>query len=89
MTIATTGTLGMNAKIQNLCTIFHGEALIQFYLLYNNVENTVTLNSDYYIKVSASYFYPVKCLSKQQSVMRLGMKKNAQPKSKTLCGALD
>ena len=56
MIIVTTGTLDMDAKIQYICTLVHSGALRQFDLLSSNVENTETLNVDYYIKGLALYF---------------------------------
>ena len=56
MTLAVTGNLDMEAKIQYLCTLVRGEALRQFDLLSSDVENTETLNVDYYIMCLALYF---------------------------------
>ena len=47
----------------------------QFDLFYADVENTETLNVDYYIKGLAFYFLPVNSLSKQKRAMRRGIKK--------------
>ena len=70
MTIAATWMLDMDMKIQYLCTIVQGKLLHQFDLLTNDVENTETLNVDYYIKSLALYFPPVNSLSKQKRAMR-------------------
>ena len=56
MTLATTGALEMDAKIQYLYTPIHGEGLRQFGFLSADVEDTETPNVDYYIKGLASYF---------------------------------
>ena len=56
MTLAATGTLDTDANIQYLCTLVHGEELHKFEMLSSDVENTETLNVDYYIKVLALYF---------------------------------
>ena len=56
MTLETIETLYMEPKIQYLCTLVRGEALRQFDLLSADVENTETLNVDYYIKGLALYF---------------------------------
>ena len=50
MTLASTGTLDMDTKIQYICTLVHEEALLQFDLLSAEVENIETLDVDYYIK---------------------------------------
>ena len=46
----------MDADIQYLRTLVRGEALNQFDLLSFDVENTETLNMDYYIKGLEFYF---------------------------------
>ena len=46
----------MDAKIHYIRTLSHGEALRQVDLLSADVENTETLNVDYYIKGLAFYF---------------------------------
>ena len=50
MTLPATGVLGMDANIQYLRTLVHGEALRQFEFFSADVEDTETLNVDYYIK---------------------------------------
>ena len=50
MTLAATGTLEIDAKIQYLRTLIRGEALCQFDLVSADIENTETLNVDYYIR---------------------------------------
>ena len=57
MTLANKWTLEMDVKIQYICTLFCGEALHQFDLLSSDVENTETLNVDYYIEGLVLYFY--------------------------------
>ena len=47
----------------------------QFELLSSDVENTETLNVDYYIRSLALYFTPLDSLLKQKFAMRRGMKK--------------
>ena len=62
MTLTSTGTLNMDSEINNLCTLVCGEVLHQFDLLYADVENTETLNVDYYIRGLSFYFLPVNSL---------------------------
>ena len=51
MTLAATGTLDTEAKVQYLCTLFHGEALNQFDLMSADVKDTETpLDVDYILK---------------------------------------
>ena len=40
ITLSETGTLDIDTNIQYLCTLVCGEALLQFYLLSSDVENT-------------------------------------------------
>ena len=56
MTLAATQTLDTDAKIHYICTLLCGEALRQFDLFSADVENTETLNVDYYIRGLAVYF---------------------------------
>ena len=77
MTLAASGTLKMDANIQYLCMLFHQEVLIQFDLLFAEVENIKTLNVDYYINSLALYFSLVDFLSKKNHLMCRGMKKHA------------
>ena len=86
MTLAVTGTLEMDAKIQYICTLVSGESFHHFELLSTDIENIETLNVDYCIKGLALYFFPVNSFSKKRVTCRV--MKNAQPKSMTLCGAL-
>ena len=66
MTLAATGTLVMDAKVQYLCTLFRGEALRKFYFLSTNVKNTDTsLTVDYLLKGLGWYFFHVNSLSKK------------------------
>ena len=62
-TIVVTGTLEMGVEIHYLHTLVGGEALRKFELLSSDVENTETLNTDYYIKVLALYLPPINSLS--------------------------
>ena len=64
MTLAATGTLDMDAKIQHICTLVRGEELRQFDLLSADVENTEDLNVNYHSKGLVLYFFPVKSLKK-------------------------
>ena len=50
MTLAATGMMEMDSKIQYLCMLVRGEALCHFDVLSANVENKETLNVDYYTK---------------------------------------
>ena len=50
MTLATSGMLEVVAKCQYLRTLFRGEALHRFYLLYADVEGEKNLNVDYIIR---------------------------------------
>ena len=59
MTLAATGTLEMDAKIQYIHKLVRGEALRQFNLFSADVENIETLNLNYHIKSLALYFPPV------------------------------
>ena len=74
MTLASTGTLETDAKIQYLRTLVRGEALCQFDLFPSEVENAETLKIGYYIRGSALYFPPVNSLLKK-SAMRLRRKR--------------
>ena len=69
MTLAETGTLKTDARIQYIRTLFRGEVLFQFDLLFSHVENTENSNVDYYIKGLALYLPPVNSLSKQKRAM--------------------
>ena len=46
----------MDAEILHLCALVRGEGLHKFEFLYANIENTETLNVDYYIKGLVLYF---------------------------------
>ena len=56
MTLPATGVLGMDANIQYIFMLVHGESLRQFEFFSADVEDTETLNVDYYIKGLALYF---------------------------------
>ena len=77
MTLTTTETLDVDTKIQYLCTLVCVESFRMFELLATDVENTETLNVDYYIKGLALYLFPMKLLSKQRCAVRHGIKKRA------------
>ena len=79
MTLAATGKLEMDANIQYLFTLVRGEVLRHFYLFFNDVENTETLNVDYYMKGLALYLPTVNFISKQKRAIPRGIK-NAQSK---------
>ena len=86
MTIEATWTLDMDAKIQYLRPPFRKEELRQFDLLSADVENTETLNVDYYIKCLAVHLFPVNYLLK--SAMRRRMKKLRSLKVRRLAARL-
>ena len=48
LNLAATGALGMGANIWYLRTIVHVEVLHQFEFFFSDVENTETLDVDYY-----------------------------------------
>ena len=51
MTLVSTGTLETEEKVQYICTLVHGEALRQFYLLSADMKNIETpLYVDYLLK---------------------------------------
>ena len=56
MALTATGAMGVDAKIQYLCKLVHVEALRRFDLLSADVENTKTLNVDYYKRFSVVFF---------------------------------
>ena len=55
-TLAATGLLEIDAKIQSICMLVRKETLRQFDLMYANAENTETINVDYFIKGLVLYF---------------------------------
>ena len=59
MTLVATGTLETDMEIQYLRILVRRELLCQFDLLSANMENTESLNVDYYIKGLALYPPPV------------------------------
>ena len=78
MTLADTGTIETEAKVQYLPTLLFGKALHQFDLLYVDVENkNSSLDVDYLLNGLAWYFLPVNSLSKKKRAMHCCMKKNA------------
>ena len=57
MTLVSTVTQEMGAKIHYICTVVRGEAVLQFEFLSADVENTDTsLTVDYLLKGLAWYF---------------------------------
>ena len=75
MTLASTGTLETEVKVQHLRTLVCGEALRQFGLLYADAKNTETpLDVDYLLTCLAWYLPPVNSLSKQKRAMCRCMK---------------
>ena len=75
MTLAATGKLETEAKVQYICTLVCGEALRQFDLLSSDVKNIETpLDVDYPPMGLAWYFFPVNSLSKQKGAMLRCMK---------------
>ena len=74
MTLETSRTLATDAKTQHLCTLVHGEALHQFELLSDDVEDENPLNVEAIILGLASFFF-VKFLSKQKCAIRRRMMK--------------
>ena len=58
MTLAGTGTLETESKVQYLCTLFCGEAFRNFDLLYADAKHTETpLDMNYLLKGLAWNFY--------------------------------
>ena len=49
MTPAVSGTVGTDAKVQYLCSIFHGEVLCQFEFLSTGMEGTNPLAVEYIV----------------------------------------
>ena len=78
----------MDAKIQYLRILVRGEALLQFDVLYADVENIETLNVDYYIK-GLEFFFSLWIRFQNKSAQCAAEWKNTQSKSKTLCRTLD
>ena len=74
MTLAASGTLEAGAKVQYICTIIWGEALLQFDLWSDDVESMQTSKVDDIIKRLEQSFSSVNLLSKQKRAMRCGMK---------------
>ena len=73
-TLAETGVLDTGAKIQYLCMLVRGVELRQFDLLSIDVESAENLNVEYIIKCLELNFYPLNSISKQNGMMRRGMK---------------
>ena len=69
-TLAASGTLTTEAKVQYLHLIVHVKALLQFYALYDDKECTNPLTAETIILRLALYLFPVNLISKQKCVMR-------------------
>ena len=74
MTLAVSGTLRKDAKVQYLCTIVRGEVL-HFDSLSTDAESTNILTVDTSILGLALYFSPVHFILKQKRAMRRVMRK--------------
>ena len=59
MTLAATGTLETNAKVQYLFTLVHGEVLCHIGLLYADMENTDTSLTVYYLLKGLVWYFPL------------------------------
>ena len=73
-TLAASGTLEADTKVEYLCTLVYREALRHFNLLSAYVESTKTFNIEDIVKGLAQYTPPVNKLSKQKHAMCCGMK---------------
>ena len=89
ITLVETRKLEIDATIQYVRTLVNGGLLHQFDLLSTDVLKPETLNVGYYIKGLVFSFPPVTSISKQIRAMRRRLKRNAQSRSKILCGVLD
>ena len=74
-TLAAPGTLETYANVQYICTLFRGEVLHQFDLLYSDVEGTDTLTVENIILGLDLYPFLVNFLSKQKCEMCHGITK--------------
>ena len=74
-TLAALGMMATDAKVQYICTLVRGEALLQFDLLSTDVEGKEPLTVEYIIKGLVVYSPPVNFPSKQKHAMRCGMRK--------------
>ena len=75
MTLAAWEVLATDAKVNYMCDLFCGEALLRFELLYVDVEGTNPLTMKNIILGLDFYFFPMNLLSKKKRAMRLGMRK--------------
>ena len=75
MTLAASGMLVTDAKVQYLCKIVHGEELRQFDLLYYDVKGTHPLSVETIILWLDLYSSPVNLLSNKKRAMRCGIRK--------------
>ena len=69
-TLAALGMMATDAKVQYICTLVRGEALLQFDLLSTDVEGTKPLTVETIILELDLYFYPVNSISKQKHAIR-------------------
>ena len=74
MTLETTGTIEMEAKVKYLHKLFRGEALRQFDLVSADAKNTETLLDVDYLLKGLAWFFFVNLLSKQNLAMLRCMK---------------
>ena len=63
------GTLASNARLQYLCTIFHGEDLYHFENLCGQLGSTTKTHLNQVILGLSAYFFSVNDLSKQKYAM--------------------
>ena len=90
MTLAATGTLEMEAKVQYLHTLVCGEALRPFDLVSADAKNTETqLDVDYLLKGLAWYSPSSKFTSKTKACNVTLYEKSTQIKGKALCCVFD
>ena len=73
--LKTSGMLLANAKIQNLCTLVHGEVLRQFDLLSLKVGSKTLENLKNIILGLVAYFFPANVLSRKKRSTHCGTKK--------------
>ena len=88
MTIAATGALGIEAKVQYRRTLVRGEATCQFDLVSADAKNTETLLDVYYLLKGLAWYFPSKFTFKIKSCNAPLYEKAAQIKWKALCCAL-
>ena len=90
MTLAATGTLEMEAKVQYLHTLVCGEVLHPFDLVSADAKNSETqLDVDYLLKGLAWYSPPCKFTFKTKACNMPLYEKSTQLKGEALCRTLD